>query len=271
MGVVLIVWLYKAFCKERDGRMFSEWVLLDRAPDRRILRCRKCAKPSLCDRADKFNLTHRRPKSLAFWEDNMPSFATLRLNWEPRMLSILRIIVGLLYMEHGLAKILHFPHQQNHSPYALFTLYPGLQGLLELVGGLLLALVCSHDLSPSSSQATWRLPILWHMLREASSHYSMAGSWQSSTASFFSTSALRAVANGASIDCAHLRRHRPHYRAGPDRHRLGHTQRGSARPGAGCDQSVRGAARTITPRTALAMAKSKAYQAAADAPATLRA
>jgi putative oxidoreductase len=47
---------------------------------------------------------------------------------------------GLLYMEHGLAKILDFPHQPNHAPYALFTLNPGLQGLLELVGGLLLAL-----------------------------------------------------------------------------------------------------------------------------------
>src|SRR5215467_13340728 len=70
----------------------------------------------------------------------MPSLATLRLNWEPRMLSILRIMVGLLYMEHGLAKILDFPHQPNHAPYALFTLVPGLQGLLELVGGLLLAL-----------------------------------------------------------------------------------------------------------------------------------
>ena len=56
------------------------------------------------------------------------------------MLSILRMIVGLLYMEHGLAKILDFPHQPNHAPYALFTLNPGLQGLLELVGGLLLAL-----------------------------------------------------------------------------------------------------------------------------------
>src|SRR5215472_10097914 len=70
----------------------------------------------------------------------MPSLATLRLNWEPRMLSILRIMVGLLYMEHGLAKILDFPHQPNHGPYALLTLNPGLQGLLELVGGLLLAL-----------------------------------------------------------------------------------------------------------------------------------
>ena len=56
------------------------------------------------------------------------------------MLSILRIMVGLLYMEHGLAKVWDFPHQPNHAPYALFTLNPGLQGLLELVGGLLLAL-----------------------------------------------------------------------------------------------------------------------------------
>jgi hypothetical protein len=42
--------------------------------------------------------------------------------------------LGVLYMEHGLAKILDFPHQPNHVPYAPFTLVPGLQGLLELVG-----------------------------------------------------------------------------------------------------------------------------------------
>ena len=70
----------------------------------------------------------------------MSDLATLRLTWEPRMLSILRMMVGLLYMEHGLAKVLGFPHQPNHAPYALFNLNPGLQGLLELVGGLLLAL-----------------------------------------------------------------------------------------------------------------------------------
>jgi len=70
----------------------------------------------------------------------MPDFVTLRVTWEPRMLSILRTVVGLLYMEHGLEKLLDFPHQPNHAPYALFTLNPGLQGLLELAGGLLLAL-----------------------------------------------------------------------------------------------------------------------------------
>jgi len=68
----------------------------------------------------------------------MLNFATLRLTWEPRMLSILRIMVGLLYMEHGLAKIVGFPLQPNHRAYELFTLNPGIQGLLELVGGLLL-------------------------------------------------------------------------------------------------------------------------------------
>lgn len=70
----------------------------------------------------------------------MPGFATLRRNWEPRILSILRMVVGLLFLEHGLAKIIDFPHPPNHAPYALFTLNPGFQGLLELVGGLLLAL-----------------------------------------------------------------------------------------------------------------------------------
>src|SRR3954466_6953529 len=70
----------------------------------------------------------------------MADLVTLRLTWEPRMLSVLRIMIGLLYMEHGLAKVLGFPLQPNHAPYSLFTLNPGFQGLLELVGGLLLAL-----------------------------------------------------------------------------------------------------------------------------------
>ena len=62
------------------------------------------------------------------------------LMWSERVLSVLRIMVGLLFMEHGLAKILDFPHQPTHASFVLLTLNPGLQGLLELVGGLLLAL-----------------------------------------------------------------------------------------------------------------------------------
>jgi putative oxidoreductase len=64
----------------------------------------------------------------------------LRLTWEPRMLSILRTIVGLLFMQHGLAKIFGFPPLPNHHPYELLTLVPGLAGILEAGGGALVAL-----------------------------------------------------------------------------------------------------------------------------------
>ena len=70
----------------------------------------------------------------------MGDWPRLPAAWGPRMLSVLRIIVGLLYLEHGLNKLFNFPATANHTTYQLFTLTPGLAGLLELVGGALLAL-----------------------------------------------------------------------------------------------------------------------------------
>jgi putative oxidoreductase len=64
----------------------------------------------------------------------------LRLAWEPRILSLLRIIAGLLFLQHGLNKIFDFPPTPNHAAYHLFTLVPGLAGLLEAIGGLLIVL-----------------------------------------------------------------------------------------------------------------------------------
>ena len=56
--------------------------------------------------------------------------------WSPRMLSVLRIMTGLLFLEHGTQKLLAFPPPANPGP-ALFSLL-GLQGIIELVGGVLL-------------------------------------------------------------------------------------------------------------------------------------
>jgi putative oxidoreductase len=67
-------------------------------------------------------------------------WASLRPIWEPRMLSILRIMVGLLFLEHGLGKIFNFPAAPDHRAYVLLTLVPGVAGLLELIGGALIAL-----------------------------------------------------------------------------------------------------------------------------------
>jgi putative oxidoreductase len=70
----------------------------------------------------------------------MLDFTRQRLVWEPRMLSISRLMIGLLFMEHGTAKVLDFPHQETHKAFDLLTVNPGTQGLIELIGGLLFAL-----------------------------------------------------------------------------------------------------------------------------------
>jgi putative oxidoreductase len=57
--------------------------------------------------------------------------------YEPYVLSIVRIVVALLFFEHGLSRLFGFP-----SPLptpALFSLY-WFAGAIELVGGALLAL-----------------------------------------------------------------------------------------------------------------------------------
>jgi len=68
------------------------------------------------------------------------ALSRLRQAWEPRVLSILRIVVGLLFVEHGTQKIFNFPPNPNPRPFHLFTLVPGLAGTMELVGGVLIVL-----------------------------------------------------------------------------------------------------------------------------------
>jgi len=52
------------------------------------------------------------------------------------MLSVLRFVTGLLFLEHGTGKLLDFPPSDHAAP-ALFSLI-GIQGALELVGGFLI-------------------------------------------------------------------------------------------------------------------------------------
>jgi len=68
----------------------------------------------------------------------MADSTTLRQTWEPRMLSILRFVTGLLYVQHGLNKFFNFPPGAQPRTYDLFTLSPGLAGILETFGGILL-------------------------------------------------------------------------------------------------------------------------------------
>ena len=58
--------------------------------------------------------------------------------WTPRILSVLRIMTGLLFLEHGTGKLLGFT-SSDHTASSLLSLI-GFQGVLELAGGLLILL-----------------------------------------------------------------------------------------------------------------------------------
>ena len=64
--------------------------------------------------------------------------ATLQTVWAPRVLSILRIVAALIFMEHGTQKLLGFPPLDRAAPELLSL--SGVAGVLELVGGALLVL-----------------------------------------------------------------------------------------------------------------------------------
>lgn len=63
----------------------------------------------------------------------------LAVTWSPRLLSVLRIMSGLLLLQHGTAKLLKFPVVPNFANTSLTSL-SGIAGILELVGGVLLIL-----------------------------------------------------------------------------------------------------------------------------------
>jgi len=59
--------------------------------------------------------------------------------WAPRARSVLRIVVGLLFIPHGTAKLFGVPHVAMFDNLQLFSLL-GLAGVLETFGGLLILL-----------------------------------------------------------------------------------------------------------------------------------
>jgi putative oxidoreductase len=63
--------------------------------------------------------------------------ATALERLQPYLLSLLRIMVGLLFFEHGTAKVFGFP---PHGPMPIFPHLEWFAGRVELIGGGLVAL-----------------------------------------------------------------------------------------------------------------------------------
>jgi putative oxidoreductase len=67
---------------------------------------------------------------------NLDALAT---TWAPRLLSVLRIMAGLLFLQHGTAKHLKFPTVPMFAKMETVSLL-GAAGAIEIVGSLLLIL-----------------------------------------------------------------------------------------------------------------------------------
>jgi putative oxidoreductase len=65
-------------------------------------------------------------------------FAIIPASWSPKLQSVFRIVIGLLFMEHGTGKLLNFPVLSglDKMPHGLLLF----TGAMELVGGALIAL-----------------------------------------------------------------------------------------------------------------------------------
>jgi putative oxidoreductase len=59
--------------------------------------------------------------------------------WAPRLLSVFRIVVGLLFLAHGLVKLFGFPTGAQPGAVPLLSIF-SLAGILELVGGAAIVL-----------------------------------------------------------------------------------------------------------------------------------
>jgi putative oxidoreductase len=63
--------------------------------------------------------------------------------WSSALLSVLRVMSGLAFLEHGTSKVLSFPHAAIHQgppPTGLMAMLGQTSGVLELVGGILLVI-----------------------------------------------------------------------------------------------------------------------------------
>jgi putative oxidoreductase len=57
--------------------------------------------------------------------------------YAPELLSIARLVIGLLFLEHGTSKLFDFPHGATAQPAMGSLIW--FQGIIELVGGALFA------------------------------------------------------------------------------------------------------------------------------------
>jgi putative oxidoreductase len=86
--------------------------------------------------------------------------------YSPVLLSILRIVVAFLFIEHGAQKLLGVPGAGDHKVELMSLM--GVAGVLELFGGALVLLGLFTRPLRSCSPAKWRSRTSWRTRRRDS-------------------------------------------------------------------------------------------------------
>ena len=68
------------------------------------------------------------------------SYGIIPASWSGHLHAVLRIVAGLLFLEHGTSKYLTFPLDQYFPEGVQVLSLMGLAGALEIVGGILIIL-----------------------------------------------------------------------------------------------------------------------------------
>ena len=77
----------------------------------------------------------------------MDAFDKILGKWQPAALSLLRIITGLLIIQHGMGKIIGFPVVAMYATVKPLSLI-GAAGFIELIGGALLIIgLCTRPVA----------------------------------------------------------------------------------------------------------------------------
>ena len=86
--------------------------------------------------------------------------------WAPQLLSVLRIMTALLFLQHPFAKFFKIPHVAMFDNLQLFSL-GGIAGRSSWSAGLCCCLGSSPGRWPLSWRVKWRSPISWDTRRAA--------------------------------------------------------------------------------------------------------
>ena len=85
--------------------------------------------------------------------------------WQPQLHALLRVVTGLLFLEHATSKVFHFPiNDMWQNGYAQMGAMATVIGFLELVGGILIIIgaftrITAFILSGMMAVAFWMVHV----------------------------------------------------------------------------------------------------------------